>query len=181
MGQAYYYKGDFEHADASFKYIIGMNKALKLKKKKASDNNEQLVKKEKSRLSKLLQHQPAHNDAILWLTRTYADSRKEAEAEAILDLIDAGTALSKNMKAKIALERANLHVRRGEYAYASKQLSSILKSKAISKYTRQRASFLNGQLYYQIGQYDSAANSFKNNLALHPPIEMDFYAHKYQL
>ena len=180
MGQAYYFKGDFEHADASFKYIIGMNKALKLKKKKVSENNEQLVKKEKSRLSKLLQHQPAHNDAVLWLTRTYADSKKEAEAEAILDLIDAGTTLSNNMKAKIALERANLHVRRGEYAYASKQLSSILKSKAISKYTRQRASFLNGQLYYQIGQYDSAANSFKNNLALHPPIEMDFYAHKYQ-
>lgn len=179
MGEAYYFKGDYERADASFKYIIGMNKALKLKKKK-KDDNDQLIKKERSRLSKLFKHQPAHNDAILWLTRTYADSKKEGEAEAILDLIDASTKLSDNMKAKIALEKANLHVRKGEYSDASKQLSSILKSKAISKYTRQRASFLNGQLYYRLGQYDSAEISFKKNLALHPPIEMDFYAHKYR-
>lgn len=179
MGEAYYFKGDFERADACFKYIIGMNKALKLKKKK-NDDNGQLIKKERSKLSKLLKHQPAHNDAILWLTRTYADSKKEEEAEAILDLIDASTKLSDNMKAKIALEKANLHVRKGEYSDAGKQLSSILKSKAISKYTRQRASFLNGQLHFRLGQYDSAEHSFKNNLALHPPIEMDFYAHKYR-
>lgn len=179
MGEAYYFKGDYERADASFKYIIGMNKALKLKKKK-KDDNDQLIKKERSRLSKLFKHQPAHNDAILWLTRTYADSKKEGEAEAILDLIDASTKLSDNMKAKIALEKANLHVRKGEYSDAGKQLSSILKSKAISKYTRQRASFLNGQLYYRLGQYDSAEISFKKNLALHPPIEMDFYAQKYR-
>ena len=48
------------------------------------------------------------------------------------------------------------------------------------RYTRQRASFLNGQLFAQISKHDSAANSFKNNIALHPPIEMDFYARKYR-
>lgn len=181
MGEAYYFKGDFIRAEACFKYIVGMNKALKLKKNIAKENNSgQLVKKEKSKFSKIFKHQPAHNDAILWLTRTYADSKRESDAEAILDLIDASTTLSSSMKAKIALERANLDSRRGEYADASKQLGLVLQSKSISKYTRQRASFLNGQLFTQISKHDSAANSFKNNIALHPPIEMDFYARKYR-
>lgn len=181
MGEAYYFRGDYKRAEACFKYIIGMNKALKLKKKKAAKElDNQLVKKEKTKLGKLLQHQPAHNDAILWLTRTYADSKRESDAEAILDLLDANQKLSENMKAKIALEKANLKTRKGEYSDASKELSAILNSKAIAKYTRQRASFLNGQLYAQISQYDSAAKYFKKSIKLHPPIEMDFYAHKYQ-
>lgn len=180
MGQAYYYKGDYERATATFKYIIGMrNRNLgKKKKKPAKTNSTELVQREKSRIGRLFQHQPAHNDAILWLTRTNADSHKEADAEAILDLLDASSKLSANMKGKIALERANLHIKKGEYREASRQLSSVSGSKAIAKYTRQRASFLNGQLLYAMGQYDSAANQYKKNLTLHPPIEMDFYARK---
>lgn len=181
MGEAYYFKGDYVRAETCFKYIIGMNKALKLKKNLAKEtNNSQLVKKEKSKFSNIFKHQPAHNDAILWLTRTLADGKRESDAEAILDLIDASTTLSSRMKAKIALERANLDTRRAEYADASKHLGSVLHSKSISKYTRQRASFLNGQLFAQISKHDSAVNSFNNNIALHPPIEMDFYARKYR-
>jgi hypothetical protein len=179
MGQSYYYKGDYERATATFKYIIGMrNRNLTKKKKKNAKTSNELVQKEKSRIGRLLQHKPAHNDAILWLTRTNTDSHKEADAEAILDLLDASSRLSSNMKSKIALERANLHIKKGEYREASKQLSFVTGSKAISKYTRQRASFLNGQLLYAMGQYDSAALQYKKNIALHPPIEMDFYARK---
>ncbi len=181
MGEAYYFKGDYVRAEACFKYIVGMNKALKLKENIATvSSNGQLIKNEKSKLSKFFKHQPAHNDAILWLTRTFADSKRESDAEAILDLIDASTTLSNSMKAKIALERANLDTRRAEYADASKQLGLVLHSTSISKYTRQRASFLNGQLFARINKHDSAANSFKNNITLHPPIEMDFYARKYR-
>jgi tetratricopeptide (TPR) repeat protein len=181
MGEAYYFKGDYARAESCFKYIVGMNKALKLKKNLAKEsNNGQLVKKEQSKLAKFFMHQPAHNDAILWLTRTFADSKRESDAEAILDLIDASSTLSSSMKAKIALERANLDTRRAEYADASKQLGLVLHSKSISKYTRQRASFLNGQLFAQISKHDSAANSFSYNISLHPPIEMDFYARKYK-
>jgi tetratricopeptide (TPR) repeat protein len=180
MGKAYYFKGDYDKAGACFKYIIGMNKALKLKpKKKIKEADDVLIKKEKSKFNKFFKHQPAKNDAILWLTRTYTDQGKVSEAEAILDLIDASATLSEKMKAKVALERANLSIRNRSYTDASKQLGNVSRSKIIRKYTRQRASFINGQLQYEIGQNDSAAISFKRNLSLHPPIEMDFYARKY--
>lgn len=179
MGQAYYYKGDYNQATAVFKYIIGMkNRNLGKKKKKNTKQNEGLVQSEKKGLSRIFRHQPVHNDAILWMTRTDADNGKEGEAEAILDLLDASAKLSERMKGKIALERAHLHIKKGEYREATRQLSLVVNAKAIDKYTRQRAAFLNGQLLTDMRAYDSAALYYKKTLALHPPIEMDFYARK---
>lgn len=181
MGQSYYYKGDFERAKSAFKYVISMKNAVKKKKKKngEKENANALVKNEnKSFLQKLIQHKPAHNDAVLWLTRTDADSKKEAEAEAILDLMDASEKLSESMKNKIALEKANLYVKKGDLREASKYLITVESSKGVPKYIRQRAAFLNGQLLNEMGLYDSAAQRYTKVLALHPTIEMDFYAHK---
>lgn len=181
MGQAYYFKGDYERAATSFKYIIGMkNRNLTKKKKKPAKKEDagDIAQKEKGRLARLFQHKPAHNDAILWLTRTDVSNQKQGEAEAILDLLDASSKLSENMKAKIALEKANLYVNKGAYREASKQLSAVVKAKNVSKYIRQRAAFLNGQLLYDMGQYDSAAANYTKNINLHPPIDMDFYARK---
>ncbi len=181
MGEAYYYKGNFERASSVFKYVIGMENAIKSKKKKKNRNEDKgFVKKEKSKLYRLLHHHPAHNDAILWLTRTDADSKKESEAEAIIDLMDATVKLSEKMKAKIALEHAYLYLKNGDKRAASKELDIVVESKTASKYLRQRASFLNGQIKYELGDFENSQNSFKGNIALHPPIEMDFYARKMQ-
>jgi tetratricopeptide (TPR) repeat protein len=181
MGQSYYYKGDFERAKSTFKYVISMKSAVKKKKKKNTEKEQAnaLVKQDnKTFLQKLIQHKPAHNDAVLWLTRTDADSKKEAEAEAILDLMDASVQLSEHMKNKIALEKANLYVKKGDLREASKYLITVESSKEVPKYIRQRAAFLNGQLLNEMGLYDSAAQRYTKVLALHPTIEMDFYAHK---
>ncbi|GAA4453534.1 hypothetical protein [Rurimicrobium arvi] len=183
MGQAYYYKGNYDMAEKVFKYVIGMKntniyKNMKKKPKTVKSDGSPLEKERKGIL-KFLKHKPVHNDAVLWLTRTYTDSKRISEAEAILDLLDASTTLSEKMKGKIALERANLFIQQGATRAASEQLSKVAKSKAIDNITRQRASFLNGQLQMDMGIYDSAANSFKTNIALHPAIDMDFYARKY--
>lgn len=180
MGQAFYYKGNYESAVTTFRYIVGMkNRNLKKKKKNTKKKEDgSLVQKEKSRIGRLLQHKPAHNDAVLWLTRTFTDSKRDADAEAILDLLDASSGLSNRMKAQIALEKANLQVRRGAYKEASRQLDIVIASKNIAKYTRQRAAFLNGQLLYNMGEYTAASASYQKALNLHPQIDMDFYARK---
>lgn len=184
MGQAFYYKGNYESATATFRYIIGMRDGVYKKKKKKNGtlkkdpNTGSLVQKEKSRLSRIFQHQLAHNDAVLWLTRTFTDNNRQADAEAILDLLDASSKLSETMKGKIALEKANLLIKRGSYKEASTQLDLVIQSKAIAKYTRQRASFLNGQILTEMGEYTAAADNYQKTLTLHPPIDMDFYARK---
>lgn len=188
MGRAYYYKGNFTNADITFRYIIGMKNRFPKKKKKqknipaaqknAGDANGLVQQEKQSRLAKLLKHKPAHNDAVLWLTRTFADSHHEAQAESILDLLDASTKLPESMKAKIALEKANLYTRRGDFKQASAQLDLVVHSKVTSKYMRQRASYLNGQILNDLGNYAAAAENFKQTYELHPNIEMDFYARK---
>lgn len=181
MGKAYYYKGDFEKAETCFKYIIGLQKTIKQQKKKnQAKKDEGLVHAEKKGIFNFLKHKPAHNDAILWLTRTYADNNRTSDAEAILDLLDANEKVSENMKAKIALEKANLKIKQGDYSDANTELNQVATSKAVDLYTRQRASFLSAQLYKNTSLEDSAYKYFNKNIQLHPKIAMDFYAHKYK-
>lgn len=182
MGQAYYYKGNYAMAENVFRYVIGMKhtniyKNMKKKPKPASKDGSPL-EQDKAGILKFLKHRSVHNDAVLWLTRTYTDSKRTSEAEAILDLLDASSGISRSMKGKIALERANLYIQQGATRAAGEQLAQVTRSKAIDQYTRQRASFLNGQLQMNLGMYDSATTAFKSNIALHPPIDMDFYARK---
>lgn len=180
MGQAYYYRGDFVKAEACFKYLIGLEKTLKNKKnKKQKAEKNGILSSEKNMFFNFLKHKSVYNDAILWLTRTYADNQREEEAEAIIDLLDASEKVSSKMKAKIALEKANLKIREEQYDLASIELSKALKSKAVDIKTRQRASFLSAQLYSQQQQHDSAVVYYKKNIKINPALEMDFYAHKY--
>ncbi len=187
MGRAYYYKGNFTNADITFRYIIGMKNRFPKKKKeknnsvaqkKTGDGNALVQTEKQSRLTKIFKHRPAHNDAVLWLTRTFADSHHEAQAESILDLLDASTKLPESMKVKIALEKANLYTRRASYKQASAQLDIVVQSKVTAKYIRQRAAYLNGQILNDLGNYAAAAENFKKTYELHPNIEMDFYARK---
>lgn len=182
MGQSYYYKGNYKMAESVFRYVIGMKntniyKDVKKKPKPIAKDGSPLEKEKKGILS-FLKHRSVHNDAVLWLTRTYTDSKRSSEAEAILDLLDASSGVSERMKGKIALERANLYIQQGATRAAGEQLAQVMRSKAIDNYTRQRASFLNGQLQMDLGMYDSAVIAFRKNVALHPAIDMDFYARK---
>lgn len=182
MGQSYYYKGNYKMAESVFKYVVGMKntniyKDVKKKPKAASKDGSPL-EKEKNGLLRFLRHRSVHNDGVLWLTRTYTDSKRSSEAEAILDLLDASSGVSERMKGKIALERAHLYIQQGATRAAGDELAQVMRSKAIDPYTRQRASFLNGQLQSELGMHDSAVVAFRKNIALHPAIDMDFYARK---
>lgn len=188
MGAAYYYKGDYKNATTVFRYIIGMKsraEAEKNKKSKKSGTSKRntattsLIDAKGKKPLDFLKHKPAHNDAVLWLTRTYADMGKTSEAESILDLLDASDSVAvKHLKSRIALEKANLYMRRGQYHSASEQLAVVVDDKDIPDYLRQRAAFLNGQLLQEMGNYQASANSFNEVIDLHPAIEMDFYARK---
>lgn len=188
LGQAYYYKGDYENASTAFKYIISINRQRKAdaQKQAARKGNRKalkepipIVEKDDKSTFDFLKHKSVNNEAILWLARTYTEAHKEGEAESILDLLESdGNMLSDNNKGRFALEKAYLNLGRENYREASKQLEIVSADKEIPNWLRMRASYLNGQLMNQQGNYAGASREFQNVIDLKPKIEMDFYARK---
>jgi len=185
MGQAYYYKGNYNEASTAFRYIIAINQRRKMEeqkkaaaKKKKVDKDVSVLQEEKKGALSFLQHRSVNNESILWLARTYTEAHKEDDAESILDLIETDKNLTDDLKGRIALEKAYLHLSRNQYKAASENLSIVANSDAMPGWIKTRAAYLNGQLLYEQGNYTAAADHFQKVVDLQPKIEMDFYARK---
>lgn len=182
LGQAYYYKGDYQNAGDAFKYVVSLRDKRKKKKRnnnrRSSRSSNSIVEEEKSGIAGLLQHRSVHNEAILWLARTYTEQHQEGDAESVLDLIEADPNFSGSLEGRLALEKSYIRLSQKDYRGAVDELSIVSKDKGLPDWIRMRAAYINGQLLYRYGFYDSAAESFDRVLALHPKIEMDFYTRK---
>lgn len=185
LGQSYYYKGSYENAATSFRYIIANDQKAKNKKKgksgyavKSKDAPSIVEKKKKSKLN-FLKHKSVHNDAILWLARTYTTSNQAENAGSVLSLLEYDENLPEDLKGKLAVEKAFAFLRERNYPEASKQLAIANEDDGLPDWLRMRIAFLNGQLLMNNGDYTAAAESFDKVLSFYPKIEMDFYARKY--
>lgn len=189
LGQAYYYKGGYENAAISFRYIIANKQKNKNKKKKSNSKKAYAAKKtkgapsivDKKKHSKLAfwKHPSVQNDAILWLSRTYATAGQVENAEAILSLLEYDPDFPDYLSGRLALEKAYCYLKNSNYPEASKQLDIAVDDPNIPGAQRMRIAFLNGQLQQNAGKYNEAAASFEEVLSHYPKIEMDFYARKY--
>lgn len=188
MGQAYYYKGDYENAATAFRYIISINQQRKAaaQKQAARKGNRKalkepipIVEKDKKSAMDFMKHRSVNNEAILWLARTYTEAHKEGEAESILDLLESDGNMAKDNNGRFALEKAYLNLGRGNYREASSQLQIVSADEGMPRWLRMRASYLNGQLMNQQGNYAGASQQFQQTIDLKPEIEMDFYARKH--
>ncbi|HTN47259.1 MAG TPA: tetratricopeptide repeat protein [Flavipsychrobacter sp.] len=185
LGQAYYYKGDYENATSAFRYIISVNQQKKAQKQRAAareskkiDKDISIIEKEKEGKLDFLKHKSVNNDAVLWLARTYTEARREGEAESVLDLLDNDKNLTEATQGRLALEKANLNLSRGNSRQASPQLAIAAADSKLPRWIRTRAAYLNGQLLDEQGDYKGAAEQFQQVIDLNPKIEMDFYARK---
>jgi tetratricopeptide (TPR) repeat protein len=186
LGQAYYYKGNYNDATAAFRYIISINQQRKMKaQRKAARNHKKfekdisVVEKEDKTFWSFLKHKPANNDAVLWMARTYTQSGKAHEAESILDLLDNDKNLSEKYKGRVALEKAFLNLGKNDYKTAADNLAIVAADNHSPKWIRMRAAFLNGQILAMQGNFQEAVTSYQQVIALNPKIEMDFYARKH--
>lgn len=184
VGQAYYYKADYKNAGAAFKQIIVTDEKQKKKdkkknKKQAKDKEQETFSvPEKKGIVGMLKHIPAKNEAMLWLARTFVQSGEEGQAQTLLDLLRNEVNFPHKMKGKLALEQAFINLNNQDDKNALQSLSIVAKDDQIADWQRQRAGFIVGQLYERNGQLDSANHYFQKVVALHPPIQMDFYARK---
>ncbi|XZF16059.1 hypothetical protein ACTHGU_07965 [Chitinophagaceae bacterium MMS25-I14] len=184
LGQAYYYKGNYENATASFRYAISILDRFKKKKtarpvSSKSREEPSIVEDEKKSMLDFLKHQTVHNESLLWLARVYTQSGHEGEAESVLDLLSADKKFPESLKGQLAVEEAFLTLKQHNVHTASEQLGIVSNDNNVEHWLRLRAAYLNGQLLQRQGNYNAAAESFRKVIDLQPKIDMDFYARKY--
>ncbi len=185
LGEAYYYRGQYENAAISFRYIIAKDEEEKKKGAAKSgyhnskDGPSILEDDEKSGIFDFLKHKSVHNEAILWLARTYTEAHQVENAESILSLLESDKKLPDELKGRLATEKAFAYLASENDAAAAEQLSVTMDDNSLPDWLRMRAAFIRGQLLENMGQYKEAAASFERVLTYYPKLEMDFYSRKY--
>lgn len=185
LGQAFYYRGNYENAAISFRYIISQDEAARKKAADAKGYNRNskdapsIIEDEKKSRLDFLKHKSVHNEAILWLARTYTEAHQVENAESILSLLASDTKLPNDLKGRLAIEKAFAYLADDNNVEASKQLAIAADDNNLPDWLRTRAAFLNGQLQQEMGNYKASAASFEQVISYYPKIEMDFYARKY--
>lgn len=186
LGQAYYYKGKYESATTVFKYIISQSQQEKIKQlKEEAAKGKKVPKKDFSILTpddksfySFIFHESSNNEAVLWLTRTFTEAHQEQDAYSLLELVESDKNKSESLQGRLALEKANLYISDGKSKLATDELTIVSKEKTLPVWLRQRAAYLNGQLLFQSGDYNNAADHFQQVIELKPKIDMDFYARR---
>lgn len=182
VGQAYYYKGDYKNAESAFKFIVAEAEALKKEKNKgnksAVDSLLSFAEEENKGISGFINHESSKNDALLWLIRTLNKSRKEAQAQMLVDVLSQDPKFPKSLKGRLALEKAAMELRKDDFGHAVHSLALVSADKKMPFWQRQRAAFIAGQLYQNAGDFEKANKHFNEVVALHPGLDMDFYAKK---
>ena len=183
LGEAYYYRGNYENASIAFRYIISTDEEKKKEEAKKngysnrSKDAPSIIEDEEK--SGFLKHKSVHNEAILWLARTYTEANQAENAESVLSLLESDVKLPEDLKGRLATEKAFAYLAENNYPEAATQLAITEDDNSLPDWLRMRAAFIHGQLLQNIGDYNEAANSFEKVLGYYPKIEMDFYARKY--
>jgi hypothetical protein len=185
MGQAYYYKGDYQNAGAAFKTIVSESEKDKKEKAKLKGSTPHDKTKpasfsepDKTGIAGMLEHRTAENEALLWLSRTLTQSKKEGQAQTVLDLVHNDPNFPERLKGKLALEQAFIDICRQDYTKVVTSLNVVANDKELPKWLRLRASYLNGQLLQRQLHYVESDQYFNLALDLNPNLEMEFYAKK---
>jgi tetratricopeptide (TPR) repeat protein len=185
MGEAFYYKGDYVNAGAAFKTIVSETE----KDKKEAAKKKGAVKVDKTKpvsfsepdktgIAGMLEHHVAENEALLWLSRVFAQSKKEGQAQTVLDLVRNDANFPERLRGRLALEQAFIDLTRQDYPKVVTSLNIVATDKELPKYIRLRAAFLNGQLLQRQLHYIESDQYFNIALSLNPNLEMEFYAKK---
>ncbi len=183
LGEAYYYKGNYNEASAAFRYIL----SLRDKKKNPNDNSSvykkggkelSIAQKDKKGLLHIFQHRSVHNESLLWLSRTYTQMKQEGNAESVLDLLETDPNFPKELQGRLALEKAFIYLQQNDRKAAADQLVIAANDNGLPNWIQMRAAFIAGQIQQSRGEYTASASSFKKVIDLHPKIDMDFQAKK---
>ena len=172
MGQAYFFRKDFDSAAATFQFIqynlfprkkdedgsrvIGTSED-------ATNSKISVANKEKQNiLQKLVAKPPSRNDALVWLTRTLIEQNEIGEAAGLMNTLQNDPNMPKRLEDDLHDIQAYWFFKQLIYDSAAVYLEKSLTTTE-NKQDKARAEFLLGQLYEMNRQFDKASTFY--NLA----------------
>ncbi|MDB5280772.1 MAG: hypothetical protein JWR61_5727 [Ferruginibacter sp.] len=185
MGQAYFFKKDFDSAAATFQFI---NYNLFPRKKDEDDNRVvgtgsasssgtlSIANKEKRNiLQKLTAQPPSRNDALIWMILTLIEQNELGDASSLINTLQHDDNLPKRLADDLAEVNAYWFYKQNIYDSAAAHLEDAL-SNANSKQDQARSEFLLAQLFETTHKYDKAS-LYYNRASQHTTDPMmDIYA-----
>ena len=185
MGQAYFYRKDFDSAAATFQFI---NYNLFPRKKQEDDNRIvgtsdassngilSIANKEKRNiLQKLTAVPPSRNDALIWMTHALIEQGELGEAAALINTLQQDPNLPQRLVNDLEEINAYWFFKQNIYDSAATHLEKALSINQ-TKQDLARAEFLLAQLYETTRQFDKASINYSKASAHTTSPLMDIYA-----
>ncbi|MRG47232.1 tetratricopeptide repeat protein [Chitinophaga sp. SYP-B3965] len=182
VGKAYYYKGDWQEANNTFKYI---NTTFAPKKKseystvvgRSEDSQLSIASREKEKnWFNRFRHKSARNDAFLWQARVYLEEKKHDEAQSLLNILESDPYFPHRLEGQLAELQAYRFYKQGLYRQTIEPLRLAIKKGKGNRDEKARMSYILGQLYFSQNVPDSAMDAFRSVIAYKPDALMDFNA-----
>ncbi|MBI2966417.1 MAG: tetratricopeptide repeat protein [Bacteroidetes bacterium] len=149
IGKSHFYKCDYPKAVDMFEYV-----------------------------SKKYKKYPTRFDAMLWLIRSFTESKEIAKAQTIFDLLN-DKKISKKMTGRQKMEltalQANFYLKEKNYSLAMEPLTKAV-DQSSDKSEKTRFTFILGQLYETMGNREKAMHYYTRVLNMSPDYEMSFNA-----
>lgn len=180
VGKSYYYKGDYENAQAAFRYVITIGDEIKTEYKKKHpkwtyDPAQFSMPPIKG------QHIPARNEAIIWLAKAMVADGANNKAIGLLQMVQNESQFPEELKGTLNLELANIYLKQGQTDRAIPALIAASEDKKINSYQKVRVHFLLGQIFQEKEDF-YAANLYFDQLSKgNVPTDLSFYAQHQKL
>ncbi|QNA43620.1 type IX secretion system periplasmic lipoprotein PorW/SprE [Lacibacter sediminis] len=168
IGQSYFYWQKYDSAYRIFQFInynffpkgkdeyiivVGSND-------RSTKGDLNIATKEKTDLMhKAFSHQPSRNDALIWLTRTYAEDSLYAEAYSLVNLLRKDPTFPKRLHGKLNEVQAYTFYKQEQWDSTAFYLKDAL-SEAADKTELARWEYLLAQLYAKTNQTELASAYF---------------------
>jgi tetratricopeptide (TPR) repeat protein len=187
LGQAHYYKKEYDYALSNFEYLSSEKKyGAEKKQGRTGYQSKYITTKEEGKLPYKLpnqkhpfydfvNHKPARSEGIMWLIQTYITTMKYDEAITIINTVLKRPDFPNGLRGQLEVYHADLYIRQEQYQQAIQPLkNAIILTK--NKKLRTRYIFILAQLYQKLNDNPNAYKQYGYVLKGSPSIEMEFYS-----
>ncbi|MEM1214576.1 MAG: tetratricopeptide repeat protein [Bacteroidota bacterium] len=122
-----------------------------------------------------LKHRPAYQEGQLWMARTFIERDNYEDARRLLAQLENSPATYSDVLREVAVAQAHLAIQQENYDQAATALTKAVDA-ANKRDDKVRYSFIQGQLYQQIGRPAEALAAYERVVKLKPDYEMNFAA-----